>query len=94
MSELADRLQRAADEGKPDGVMRLACNELAKAARIVRNYEQTLEMAAAEFDRRAMLPQYGPAGLATAERTRIMGCAQWLRDMAQDELDLTVKQPV
>lgn len=50
----------------------------------------TLEEAADEFDRRAMLPQYGPAGTVTPDRARIMGCAQWLRDMAQDEQDLNL----
>jgi hypothetical protein len=39
----------------------------------------TLEQAAEEFDRRAMMPQYTPT-----ERARIMACAQWLRDMQED----------
>ena len=39
MIDLADRLEKASRDGKPDGVMQLACNELAHAARIVRRYE-------------------------------------------------------
>lgn len=39
-----------------------------------------LDAAADEFDRRAMLPTIAPG----AERTRVMACAQWLRDMAHD----------
>jgi hypothetical protein len=38
-----------------------------------------LEAAASEFDRRAMLPQYGEL-----ERCRIFACATWLRDMARE----------
>ena len=45
----------------------------------------TLLEAAEEFDRRAMLPEYGERGCATRERVRIMACAQWLRDMAEDD---------
>jgi hypothetical protein len=39
-----------------------------------------LEEAAEEFDRRAMLPTICEG----FERCRVMACAQWLRDMAQD----------
>lgn len=39
-----------------------------------------LEQAAEEFDRRAMLPTIS----AGFERTRVMACAEWLRDMAHD----------
>jgi hypothetical protein len=39
-----------------------------------------LELAAQEFDRRAMLPTISEG----FERARVLACAQWLRDMAQD----------
>jgi hypothetical protein len=39
-----------------------------------------LALAAQEFDRRAMLPTISEG----FERARVMACAQWLRDMAQD----------
>lgn len=42
-----------------------------------------LNQAAAEFDRRAMLPTIHPG----YERTRILCCAEWLRDMAKELRD-------
>jgi hypothetical protein len=42
-----------------------------------------LDQAADEFDRRAMLPTI----CSGFEQARVMACAQWLRDMAQELRD-------